>query len=152
MEDSKGFFGRFGGAYVSTEMKAELDKVERVYNQIKDSSDFWEQLSYIRRTYQGRPTPISYAKNLSEKIGGAQIYLKREDLNHTGSHKINHCIGEVLLAKFMGKNKVIAETGAGQHGVLFRHRTRRVDSRMEHDQGQGHRPGHLLVLPRLPPL
>ena len=119
MENSKGFFGIFGGAYVNDQMKAELNNVENAYNKIKNSTEFLEQLTYIRRTYQGRPTPISHAKNLSEKIGGANIYLKREDLNHTGAHKINHCMGEVLLAKFMGKKKVIAETGAGQHGVAM---------------------------------
>lgn len=119
MENSRGFFGDFGGAFVDAKMKAELDKVEKAYNEIKNSPKFLEQMDYIRRTYQGRPTPISYAKNLSDKIGGARIYLKREDLNHTGAHKINHCIGEVLLAKFMGKKKVIGETGAGQHGVAM---------------------------------
>ena len=119
MENSKGFFGSFGGAFVSEEMKSELDKIEKAYNEIKISPKFLEQMEYIRKTYQGRPTPISYAKNLSDKVGGAKIYLKREDLNHTGAHKINHCMGEVLLAKFMGKKKVIAETGAGQHGVAL---------------------------------
>ena len=119
MEHQKGFFGNYGGAFVSEELKAELCRVEKAYNEIKSNPDFLKQMDYIRRTYQGRPTPISYAKNLSDKIGGARIYLKREDLNHTGAHKINHCVGEVLLAKFMGKKKVIAETGAGQHGVAL---------------------------------
>ena len=119
MEHQKGFFGNYGGAFVSDELKVELLKVDEAYNRIKNDPDFWEQMDYIRRTYQGRPTPISYAKNLTEKIGGAKIYLKREDLNHTGAHKINHCMGEVLLAKFMGKKKVIGETGAGQHGVAL---------------------------------
>jgi tryptophan synthase beta chain len=119
MENSKGFFGNFGGAFVNAKMKTELDNIEKAYNEIKNSPEFLKQINYIRKTYQGRPTPISYAKNLSDKIGGAKIFLKREDLNHTGAHKINHCMGEVLLAKFMGKKKVIGETGAGQHGVAL---------------------------------
>lgn len=119
MEKLSGFFGQFGGAYVSKELSQELEKIEKAYISLKNSPQFIEEMQYIRRTYQGRPTPITYAKNLSKKIGGAQIYLKREDLNHTGSHKLNHCIGEALLAKFMGKKKVIAETGAGQHGVAL---------------------------------
>ena len=103
MENLSGFFGPFGGAYVSNELSQELEKIEKAYISLKNSPQFIEEMQYIRRTYQGRPTPITYAKNLSKKIGGAQIYLKREDLNHTGSHKLNHCIGEALLAKFMGK-------------------------------------------------
>ena len=119
MEKLSGFFGQFGGAYVSKELSQELEKIEKAYISLKNSPQFIEEMQYIRRTYQGRPTPITYAKNLSKKIAGAQIYLKREDLNHTGSHKLNHCIGEALLTKFMGKKKVIAETGAGQHGVAL---------------------------------
>ena len=119
MENSAGFFGIYGGSYISEQLQAEMNKIEKAYNEIKNNRQFLEQMQYIRRTYQGRPTPITHAKNLSKKIGGGQIYLKREDLNHTGAHKLNHCIGEVLLAKFMGKNKVIAETGAGQHGVAM---------------------------------
>ncbi len=119
MESISGFFGSFGGAFVSKELEVEMKKIEKAYRELQNSSDFINEIKYIRRTYQGRPTPITYAKNLSQKIGGAQIYLKREDLNHTGSHKLNHCIGEVLLAKYMNKKKVIAETGAGQHGVAL---------------------------------
>ena len=119
MEDLSGFFGPFGGAYISAELNQEMQKVKQAYIELKNNPKFVEDMQYIRRTYQGRPTPITYAKNLTKKIGGAQIYLKREDLNHTGSHKINHCIGEALLAKFMKKKKVIAETGAGQHGVAL---------------------------------
>lgn len=119
MEDLSGFFGPFGGAYISAELNQEMQKVKQAYIELKNNPQFVEDMQYIRRTYQGRPTPITYAKNLTKKIGGAQIYLKREDLNHTGSHKINHCIGEALLAKFMKKKKVIAETGAGQHGVAL---------------------------------
>ncbi len=119
MRKNRGFFGDFGGAFISDELQTEMDKVEKAYLKLKDSKEFNEQIQYIRKTYQGRPTPITYAQNLSKKIGGAQIYLKREDLNHTGAHKINHCIGEVLLAKYLGKTKVVAETGAGQHGVAL---------------------------------
>ncbi|MBQ9732539.1 MAG: tryptophan synthase subunit beta [Alphaproteobacteria bacterium] len=119
MENSLGFFGKFGGAYVSDNLKTEMQKIQKSYNELKAKQSFISEMKYIRRTYQGRPTPISYAKNLSQEIGGAKIYFKREDLNHTGSHKLNHCIGEVLLAKYMGKKKVIAETGAGQHGVAM---------------------------------
>ena len=96
-----------------------MNKIEKAYYELKTNQTFLDQLKYIRKTYQGRPTPITFAKNLSQKIGGAQIYLKREDLNHTGAHKLNHAIGEALLAKYMGKKKLIAETGAGQHGVAM---------------------------------
>ena len=119
MKNFNGFFGRFGGSYVSEKLQTEMDKIEKAYFELKNSEEFFAQIQYIRKTYQGRPTPITYAKNLSEKIGGAKIFLKREDLNHTGAHKINHCIGEVLLAKHLNKKKVIAETGAGQHGVAL---------------------------------
>ena len=96
-----------------------MDKIENAYNELKTNPAFIEKLKYIRKTYQGRPTPITFAENLSNKIGGAQIYLKREDLNHTGAHKLNHAIAEGLLAKYMNKKKLIAETGAGQHGVAL---------------------------------
>ncbi|MDY0052604.1 MAG: tryptophan synthase subunit beta, partial [Aliarcobacter sp.] len=89
------------------------------YLELKKSPKFIEELKYVRKHYQGRPTPISFAKNLTEFCGGAKIYLKREDLNHTGAHKLNHCMAEVILAKYLGKKKVIAETGAGQHGVAL---------------------------------
>ncbi|MBQ7304174.1 MAG: tryptophan synthase subunit beta [Alphaproteobacteria bacterium] len=119
MEENSGFFGNFGGAFVSERLKTEMKKVEKAYLELKNSDEFIKQMQYIRKTYQGRPTPITYAGNLTKNINGAKIYLKREDLNHTGAHKINHCIGEVLLAKYLGKKKVIAETGAGQHGVAL---------------------------------
>lgn len=119
MENTKGFFGNFGGAFVSEELLREMNKVDQAYKTLKNDAAFINEIQYIRRTYQGRPTPITFAKNLTALAGGAQIYLKREDLNHTGAHKINHCIGEVLLARHLGKTKVIAETGAGQHGVAL---------------------------------
>ncbi len=119
MTNSNGFFGNFGGSFVPEKLQIEMDKVAAAYEALKNDADFIAQIQHVRRTYQGRPTPVTYAKNLTAKINGAQIYLKREDLNHSGAHKINHCIGEVLLAKHLGKKKVIAETGAGQHGVAL---------------------------------
>ena len=95
------------------------EEIDRAYRKIVEDPAFIEALMDLRKHYVGRPSPIYHAKRLSEAVGGAQIYLKREDLNHTGAHKINHCLGEVLLAKAMGKKKVIAETGAGQHGVAL---------------------------------
>ncbi len=119
MKKFNGFFGSFGGSYISEKLQKEMNKIENVYNELTTNSEFIEKLKYIRKTYQGRPTPITFAENLSNKIGGAKIYLKREDLNHTGAHKLNHAMGEALLAKYMGKKKLIAETGAGQHGVAM---------------------------------
>jgi len=115
----KGYFGEFGGSFVSPEMQKELNKIEKQYNELKNNKDFKKELNYLRKYYQGRPTPLYYCKKLTEKIGGAKIYLKREDLNHTGAHKINHAIGEALLAKYLNKTKIIAETGAGQHGLAI---------------------------------
>ena len=115
----KGYFGKFGGSFVSAGIQKELDKVEEAYKKLKKDKVFIKELNDLRRDFQGRPTPLYYCKRLSEKIGGAKIYLKREDLNHTGAHKINHCIGEALLAKYLGKTKIIAETGAGQHGLAI---------------------------------
>ena len=119
MNNTNGFFGNFGGAFISEKLKQEMDKVEKAYNHLKNDKNFLNEIQHIRRSYQGRPTPVTFAKNLTAQTGGAPIYLKREDLNHTGAHKINHCIGEALLAKYLGKNKIIAETGAGQHGVAM---------------------------------
>lgn len=115
----EGYFGQFGGAFVPETLKRELDRVYAEYLKLKKDKSFRAELSLLQRTYQGRPTPLYYCKKLSEQTGGADIYLKRENLNHTGAHKINHCIGEVLLAKHMGKNTVIGETGAGQHGLAL---------------------------------
>ena len=115
-----GFFGKYGGCYVSNELKTALKEITDAYFTICKSSKFIAELRKIRREFQGRPTPISYLERLSNSIGtGVQLYVKREDLNHTGAHKLNHCMGEALLAKYMGKKKVIAETGAGQHGVAL---------------------------------
>lgn len=116
--NEKGFFGEYGGSFVPPELQVEMDKITDAYYTISKSHDFINELRSIRKHFQGRPTPVYYCKNLSEICGG-RIYLKREDLNHTGAHKLNHCMGEGLLAKYMGKKKLIAETGAGQHGVAL---------------------------------
>ncbi len=113
----KEFFGQFGGSYVPEQLNEVLEEVaENFYKYIEDSG-FQEELAYYHSQYTGRPNPLYYAERLTKKLGGAKIYLKREDLNHTGAHKINNAIGQVLLAKRMGKKRIIAETGAGQHGV-----------------------------------
>lgn len=117
--DEKGYFGRFGGAFLPPELIEQFKSIEQAYLTIGNSHNFIRELRDIRKHYQGRPTPVYYAKNLTEFVGGARIYLKREDLNHTGAHKLNHCMGEALLAKYLGKKKLIAETGAGQHGVAL---------------------------------
>lgn len=117
--DEKGFFGEYGGCFVPEKLEQALCEIKKAYYELKDDKKFKEELNELYKNYVGRPSPIFYAKNLSEKINGAKIYLKREDLNHTGAHKINHTLGEALLAKKMGKKKLIAETGAGQHGVAL---------------------------------
>ncbi|MCT7549116.1 tryptophan synthase subunit beta [Aliarcobacter butzleri] len=119
MPDANGFFGKFGGSFIPPELEEPFEEIKKAYEELKNSPKFIEELKYVRKHYQGRPTPISFAKNLTNYCGGAEIYLKREDLNHTGAHKLNHCMAEVILAKHLGKKKVIAETGAGQHGVAL---------------------------------
>jgi len=117
-----GFFGddkKYGGAFLPPPLVPIMKEIGEKYSKIKHDTEFLADLSKLRKDFIGRPSPIYHCSNLSKKIGGAQIYLKREDLNHTGSHKINHCLGEALLAKKMGKKKLIAETGAGQHGVAL---------------------------------
>ncbi len=113
-----GYYGNFGGQIISEDLKREYTKIAEEFLKIKDDLEFVAQLDDLLKTFAGRPSPVYYARNLSKKYG-AEIYLKREDLNHTGSHKINHSLGEALLAKKMGKTKLIAETGAGQHGVAI---------------------------------
>lgn len=115
--DKKGFFGQFGGQFVPPQLKKVLDQVAEQYQQLKDSAQFQHQLQSLYQHYVGRPSPLYFARSLTESLGGAKIYLKREDLNHTGAHKINNTLGQALLAKKLGKSKLIAETGAGQHGV-----------------------------------
>ncbi|MBX3631601.1 MAG: tryptophan synthase subunit beta [Acidovorax sp. SCN 68-22] len=119
MPDSQGYFGEYGGQILPPELKAVMDDINTAYEQVRQTKAFQDELADLYAHYVGRPSPIFYAKRLSERVGGARIHLKREDLNHTGAHKINHCLGEALLAKHMGKTKVLAETGAGQHGVAL---------------------------------
>lgn len=115
--ETKGRFGRFGGQFVPETLMTALKELEVAYNQYKDDEDFKNELNYYLKNYVGRETPLYYAERLTEHCGGAKIYLKREDLNHTGAHKINNALGQALLAKRMGKKQIVAETGAGQHGV-----------------------------------
>lgn len=122
--DQKGYFGKYGGSYIPPQLQAAMDEITDAYFTICKSSKFVHELRRIRKEFQGRPTPVSHLERLSNSLGNVQLYVKREDLNHTGAHKLNHCMGEALLAKYMGKKKVIAETGAGQHGVALAHRPR----------------------------
>ena len=118
--DRNGYFGKYGGAYIAPELKNAIEDVRNAYFTIAKTPQFIAELEEIRKEFQGRPTPITPLKRLSAQLGGkVQLYVKREDLNHTGAHKLNHCMGEGLLAKYMGKKKLIAETGAGQHGVAL---------------------------------
>src|SRR4051812_31613202 len=115
--DPGGHFGPYGGRYVPEVLMAPIEELEQAYLQARGDSAFQAELANLLHNYAGRPTPLYFAKRLSEQLGGARIYLKREDLLHTGAHKINNCLGQALLAKRMGKRRIIAETGAGQHGV-----------------------------------
>ncbi|MFU2017536.1 tryptophan synthase subunit beta [Peribacillus butanolivorans] len=115
--ESRGYFGEFGGSFVPEELQQVMDILEAEFLKYKDDPEFKEEFQYYLKEYVGRENPLTYAQNLTKKIGGAKIYLKREDLNHTGAHKINNAIGQILLAKRMGAKRIIAETGAGQHGV-----------------------------------
>ncbi|MDO5103724.1 MAG: tryptophan synthase subunit beta [Lautropia sp.] len=119
MPDANGYFGPYGGQLVPPALKQAMTDIATAYEEIRQRPDFQNELASLFADYVGRPSPVFHARRLSAQLGGAQIHLKREDLNHTGAHKINHCLGEALLAKFMGKKKVIAETGAGQHGVAL---------------------------------
>lgn len=113
----EGRYGKFGGQFVPETLMTALMELETAYDEAMDDQSFTEELAYYLQQYVGRETPLYYAENLTKELGGAKVYLKREDLNHTGAHKINNAIGQALLAKRMGKNKIVAETGAGQHGV-----------------------------------
>ncbi len=119
LPSSEGLYGEFGGKIGHPELAKAMEEIEVGFREIIKDEDFIAEMKRLRETYVGRPSPIFHARRLTEQCGGAQIYFKREDLNHTGAHKINHCLGEVLLAKKLGKTKVIAETGAGQHGVAL---------------------------------
>ena len=115
--DSNGHFGPFGGRYVAETLMPSLIELEQAYREAQNDPTFQQEFEYYLQQYVGRPSPLYYARRLSEHLGGAKIYLKREDLNHTGAHKVNNTVGQALLARRMGKKRVIAETGAGQHGV-----------------------------------
>ncbi len=117
--NAEGYFGKYGGCFVNEELTKAMQEITEAYFTICKSRKFIDELRRIRREFQGRPTPITHLERLSNKLGNVQLYAKREDLNHSGAHKLNHCMGEALLAKYMGKKKVIAETGAGQHGVAL---------------------------------
>jgi len=117
MPDERGHFGQYGGSFVAETLVEALEELREMYEKFRHAPDFLAEYAYDLKHFVGRPSPIYYAQRWSEKVGGAQIYLKREDLNHTGAHKVNNTIGQALLAKHMGKPRVIAETGAGQHGV-----------------------------------
>ena len=119
MPDEKGYFGEYGGQVIPPELKQIMDDINDAYDEVSQTEAFKQELAELNADYTGRPSPIYFASRLTEKCGGARIFFKREDLNHTGAHKINHCLGEALLAKHMGKTKVLAETGAGQHGVAL---------------------------------
>ncbi len=117
--NKEGRFGEYGGSYLPPQLEPAFKEITEAYHTIAHSAQFINELRRIRKEFQGRPTPVYHCERLSKKLGTTQIYLKREDLNHTGAHKLNHCMGEGLLAKYMGKKKLIAETGAGQHGVAL---------------------------------
>ncbi len=117
MPNSKGRFGAYGGVYVAETLIPALEELAKQYNLIRDNKNFLSEVSHDLETFVGRPSPLYFARRWSLELGGAKIYLKREDLNHTGAHKINNTVGQILLAKHMGKKRIIAETGAGQHGV-----------------------------------
>lgn len=113
----KGYFGQFGGSFVPEQIQVLLDQLEETFEQYRNDPEFLAEYQAYLKDYAGRETPLYVAESLSKELGGAKIYLKREDLNHLGSHKLNNVLGQILLAKRMGKTRVIAETGAGQHGV-----------------------------------
>ena len=117
LPNQKGYFGAFGGRYVSETLMPLILEVEKEYYKIKNDQNFKKELNHYMETYVGRPSPLFFAQRITEDLGGPKIYFKRDELNHTGAHKINNCMGQILLAKKMGKKRIIAETGAGQHGV-----------------------------------
>ncbi len=115
--DDKGFFGLFGGRFVAETLMPLILELERAYEAAKADPEFHAALSFLNTHYSGRPSPLYFAERITKDLGGAKVYFKRDELNHTGSHKINNCLGQILLARRMGKTRIIAETGAGQHGV-----------------------------------
>src|SRR5262252_3559765 len=135
--DEQGHWGKFGGRYVPETLVAPLEELSTEFGRVREDPNFWGELNELLRDYCGRPTPLFHAQRLTAYGGGAQIYLKREDLLHTGAHKINNAMGQALLARRMGKRRVIAETGAGQHGVA----TATVAARFGNDAVLSHAPG-----------
>lgn len=119
MPDENGYFGKYGGAFIPPPLEQPFKEIREAYAKLSQSDEYLNELRYIRKHFQGRPTPITYCQRLTQYCGGGKIYLKREDLNHMGAHKLNHTMAEALLAKHLGKKKLIAETGAGQHGVAL---------------------------------
>lgn len=117
LPDEQGYFGRFGGRYVPETLMPSLEELEKAYSKVQDDPEFYRELDYYLKNYVGRPSPLYFAARMTAACKGARIFLKREDLNHTGAHKINNTLGQILLARRMGKRRIIAETGAGQHGV-----------------------------------
>ena len=117
LPDGDGHFGRFGGSFVAETLVHALDELKDAYARYRDDPEFLREFHYELKHFVGRPSPVYHAKRWSQQLGGAQIWFKREDLNHTGAHKVNNCIGQILLARRLGKRRIIAETGAGQHGV-----------------------------------
>src|SRR5262245_30223483 len=115
--NERGYWGDYGGRFVPETLVAPLDELTTAFFAARDDREFQDEFNSLLTNYSGRPTSLTYAARLSELLGGAQIYLKREDLNHTGAHKINNCLGQIILARRMGKSRIVAETGAGQHGV-----------------------------------
>ncbi|TET36849.1 MAG: tryptophan synthase subunit beta [Planctomycetota bacterium] len=113
----RGYFGDFGGCFIPETLQNAIRELDDTYNRLRTDNHFIQELDYLLKHYVGRPSPLYFASNLTTEWGGAKVYLKREDLNHTGAHKINNCIGQALIAKFLGKKRIVAETGAGQHGV-----------------------------------
>ena len=116
--DNKGYFGKFGGRYVAETLMPLILEVEKNYNKLKGNKSFIKEFNYYAENYIGRPSPLYFAERITKDLNGPKIYFKRDELNHTGAHKINNCLGQILLAKKMKKKRIIAETGAGQHGVI----------------------------------
>ena len=136
LPDATGHFGEFGGRYAPETLMSPLLELEDAYMSLREDAEFQEEFQYYLREYVGRPNPLYYAERLTQMLGGAKIYLKREDLNHTGAHKINNTIGQILLARRMGKDRIIAETGAGQHGVATATVTAKFDMECEVYMGE----------------
>ena len=132
----RGYYGRFGGAFIPEILVSTFEELVSAFEEAKADPHFWREYETLMKNYSGRPTPVTFAENLTRHFGGAQIYIKREDLNHTGAHKANNVMGQGLLVKRMGKSRVIAETGAGQHGVATATMAARFGLRLHHLHGR----------------